>query len=106
MKILLEREGYEVELASNGARALELRHDRPFDVMVTDLFMPEMDGLETMIAVRRESPSLKIIAMSSGGVLCKPDRYLSTAGIAGADAAIRKPFPVETLLEALNELTK
>ncbi len=105
MKILLEREGYEVELASNGVRALELRHERPFDVMVTDLFMPQMDGLETVIAFRRESPSLKIIAMSSGGVLCKPDSYLSTAGVAGADAAIRKPFQVETLLEALKELT-
>lgn len=106
MKVLLEREGYEVELASNGSRALELQqHARPFDVMVTDLFMPQMDGLETMIAVRRESPSLKIIAMSSGGVLCNPDRYLSTAGVAGADAAIRKPFQIEALLEILSELT-
>jgi CheY-like chemotaxis protein len=107
MKVLLEREGYEVELASNGLRALELRqHARPFDVMVTDLFMPQMDGLETVIAVRRESPSLKIIAMSSGGVRCQPDRYLSTAGVAGADAVIRKPFQVEALLEVLGELTK
>ena len=105
MKVLLEREGYEVELASDGARALETRRTRPFDVMVTDLFMPQMDGLETIMEVRRESPSLKIIAMSSGGVLCKADTYLSTAGLAGADASIRKPFQVETLLEVLSELT-
>jgi CheY-like chemotaxis protein len=107
MKVLLEREGYEVELASNGARALELwQHARPFDVMVTDLFMPKMDGFETMVALRRESRSLKIIAMSSGGVQCKPDMYLSTAGVAGADAAIRKPFRIEALLEVLSELTR
>ncbi len=105
MKVLLEREGYEVELASDGARALEARRTGPFDVMVTDLFMPQMDGLETIIEMRREAPSLKIIAMSSGGVLCKADTYLSTAGLAGADASIRKPFQIETLLEVLSELT-
>ena len=106
MKVLLEREGYEVELASDGARALEMRRTGPFDVVVTDLFMPKMDGLETMVALRRESRSLKIIAMSSGGVLCKPDAYLSTAGLVGADASIRKPFQIEALLEVLNELTR
>jgi CheY-like chemotaxis protein len=106
MKVLLKREGYQVEIAQNGSRALELWHARPFDVMVTDLFMPKMDGFETMVALRRESPSLRIIAMSSGGVHCRPDMYLSTAGAAGADAAIRKPFQIEALLEVLNELTK
>jgi CheY-like chemotaxis protein len=106
MKVLLEREGYVVELASNGLHALELGVTRTFDVMVTDLFMPQIDGLETVTAFRRESPSLKIIAMSSGGVLCNPDRYLSTAGVAGADASIRKPFQIEALLEVLSELTR
>lgn len=105
MKVLLEREGYEVELASDGARAIETRRSGAFDVMVTDLFMPERDGLETIMEVRRESPAMKIIAMSSGGVLCKADTYLSTAGIAGADASIRKPFQIETLLEVLSKLT-
>jgi CheY-like chemotaxis protein len=105
MKVLLEREGYEVKIASNGARALELWRTVPFDVMVTDLFMPQIDGFETMIEVRRDSPSLKIIAMSSGGVLCEPERYLSTAGVVGADATLRKPFQVEALLKVLGELT-
>ena len=105
MKVLLEREGYEVQLASDGARAIETRRSRAFDVMVTDLFMPERDGLETIMEVRRESPGMKIIAMSSGGVLCKADAYLSTASIAGADASIRKPFQIETLVEVLRKLT-
>ena len=106
MKVLLEREGYEVKIASNGSRALELLRARAFDVMVTDLFMPQMDGFETMIEARRDAPSLKISAMSSGGVLCKPERYLSTAGVAGADATLRKPFQIEALLEILDELVK
>lgn len=106
MKVLLEREGYEVELAPSGVQAIELQRARPFDVMVTDVFMPDMDGFETMVQMRRESPSLKIIAMSSGGVLGKPDHYLSTAGVVGADAALRKPFQVEALLAALTELTE
>ena len=105
MKVLLEREGYEVELASDGLRATEMRHAGPFDVMITDLFMPQRDGLETIIEFRRESPSLKIIAMSSGGMLCKPDSYLATAGLVGADASIRKPFQIDALLEVLSGLT-
>jgi CheY-like chemotaxis protein len=105
MKVLLEREGYEVELAPNGLRALELWRAAPFDVLVTDLFMPQMDGFETIVAARRELPLLKIVAMSSGGGHCRPDMYLSTTGVAGADAAVRKPFQIETLLEVLNELT-
>ena len=105
MKVLLEREGYQVELASDGARALQAQRAGAFDVMVSDLFMPEMDGLEAIREARREAPALKIIAMSSGGVLCKADNYLSTAGIAGANASIRKPFQIETLLEVLSKLT-
>lgn len=104
MKVLLEREGYGVELAPNGIRALELQRARAFDVIITDIFMPDMDGFETIIEFRRDFPSIKIIAMSSGGAHAKATDYLSTASIAGADATLRKPFQIESLLEVLRKL--
>lgn len=104
LRLLLERAGYHVETAPDGIRALELQRARPFDVVLTDLFMPEMDGFEIIVELRRDFPSLKIIAMSSGGVHGKPASYLPTAGIAGADATVRKPFTIETLVEVLNHL--
>lgn len=104
MRLLLERAGYEVELAQNGARALELQRSRPADVLITDIFMPEQDGLETIERFRREFPGVKIVAMSGGGALAKGSFYLSTAEVAGADAVLRKPFERDGLLQALRKV--
>lgn len=105
MKLLLERAGYEVALASNGKGALELQRSRVADVLITDIFMPEIDGLETIERFRREFPKVRIIAMSGGGMRAKGDFYLSTAGVAGADAVLRKPFEKDVLLQTLQKLT-
>jgi len=104
MKLLLERAGYEVELAENGTQALQQQRERPADVLITDIFMPETDGLETIQRFRREFPQVRIIAMSGGGVHVKGEKYLATAGIAGADAILRKPFQTKHLLETLRSL--
>jgi CheY-like chemotaxis protein len=104
MRLLLERAGYEVELAPNGARALELQRARPSEVLITDIFMPETDGLETIARFRREHPGVRIIAMSGGGVHVRGETYLATAGIAGADAVLRKPFDRQVLLDTLRRV--
>src|SRR5688572_31645584 len=67
MKRLLERLGYEVEVAANGARALEIQHKVAADVLITDIFMPDTDGLETINHFKASFPHVKIIAMSGGG---------------------------------------
>jgi CheY-like chemotaxis protein len=104
MRLLLQRAGYEVELAADGERALELQRSRPTDVLITDIFMPESDGLETIERFRREFPGVRIIAMSGGGVRFKGEAFLATAGIAGADAVLRKPFDKRALLDTLRSL--
>ena len=104
MRLLLERAGYEVELAADGERALEMQRSRPTDVLITDIFMPESDGLETIERFRREFPGVRIIAMSGGGVRLRSETFLETAGIAGADAVLRKPFDKRVLLETLRSL--
>ena len=104
MKRLLERFGYEVEIASNGARAIEVQHLVAAEVLITDIFMPDTDGLETINLFRTTFPNVKIIAMSGGGASVREADYLSTATVAGADAVLRKPFSMESLLEALKKL--
>ena len=104
MKRLLERLGYEVEIAANGARALEMQRKVAADVLITDIFMPDTDGLETINQFKASVPDVKIIAMSGGGASIREADYLSTASVVGADAVLRKPFSKESLLEVLQGL--
>lgn len=104
MKRLLEHFGYQVEIAPNGARAFEMQSKVGADVLITDIFMPDTDGLETIRNFRAAFPHVKIIAMSGGGASIREADYLSTASVAGADAVLRKPFSKESLLKALEDL--
>jgi CheY-like chemotaxis protein len=101
-RVALERAGYEVAVAGNGRQALELQREHPADVLITDIFMPEADGMETMDCVRREYPRTRLIAMS-GGVDHMQD-YLAIARQIGVDATLRKPFTVEELLGAVRSV--
>jgi len=104
-KLLLEDAGYEVELAANGREALEVQRARPSQVLLTDLFMPDADGFETIQRFRKEFPDMRIIAMS-GGASTSAIRtdHLPVASEIGAHATLRKPFPIEKLLEALRSV--
>lgn len=103
MRLLLQRAGYEVELASSGSEALRVQSERPADVLITDIFMADGDGLETITSFRREHPGVRIVAMSGGGVHFQNGTYLDTARVAGADAILRKPFDMKALLAALQD---
>jgi CheY-like chemotaxis protein len=106
MGLLLERAGYSVQLAPDGAKALEMQREAPADVLITDLFMPEVDGLEAIERFREEFPGVKIVAMSGGGVRVRGETYLSTAAVAGAEVLLRKPFEIDALLQVLKGLQR
>lgn len=99
MRAALERAGYRVAVAENGSRALALQRAHPADVLITDIFMPEGDGIETIDRVRAEFPGTRIIAMS-GAVRGRQD-YLSVAAQIGVDATLHKPFTVDELIRTL-----
>src|SRR4051812_34230248 len=103
MRMLLGLEGFEVLTALNGTRALEQQENEPADVLITDLFMPDRDGIETITEFRRRWPAIKIIAMSGGGAVAKGD-YLHVATDIGANAALRKPFDPKELIAAVRAL--
>src|SRR6266550_4535844 len=96
--------GIEVEGAANGAQGLALQRARPADVIVTDIFMPEMEGIETIHDLRREFPEAKIIAMSGRDPLANLDVF-EVARQVGAAKTFNKPFKFEDLIAAVRELT-
>ncbi len=102
LRALLELEGYEVHLARDGEQALRLQRSAPADVVVTDIFMPDKDGVETIRDLSSEFPQTKIIAMS-GAANYKVD-YLSLSLELGAAKVLRKPFDADALLDALREV--
>ncbi|HYX63240.1 MAG TPA: response regulator [Burkholderiales bacterium] len=104
LRVILESAGYSVDLAADGALGLVLLRARSADVVLTDIFMPNQDGIETIACLRSEFPEAKVIAMSGGGRVVKGKDYLSTAGEIGAHALLRKPFDSEQLLRLLQEL--
>ena len=96
----LERLGYEVVVAVNGNEALDRYRERPADLVLTDVIMPEKEGLETIREIRREWPDAKIIAMSGGG-RTTPENYLKMAQNMGAAKVLTKPFSNRDLLDAI-----
>lgn len=83
--------GYEVEMAEEGYSALALFRQQPFDLVLLDLIMPEKEGLETLVELRRLQPDVKVIAISGGGRI-EADDYLQMAEQLGAVATMAKPF--------------
>ncbi|MFH1845325.1 MAG: response regulator [bacterium] len=103
LKMTLEEVGYEVEVACDGCDALRILDGGEFRLMVTDIVMPEKEGLELIREVRRDHPDVKIIAISGGG-RNGPQFYLEAAGKFGADFTFYKPVESEQLLSAVQSL--
>jgi CheY-like chemotaxis protein len=101
-KILTSR-GYEVVAAADGERGFEAVAVENPAVVITDLIMPEQEGLETIIRIKREYPEIGIIAISGGGRYNNLD-MLPMAQSLGADAIVSKPFEPEELLNPLRRL--
>ena len=99
LRVALESEDYEVLTAADGKQALGHLNGHPVDAIVTDLFMPEMDGIEVIAAVRRQYPGVRVVAISGRpGV-----DYLRIARELGVMHTLRKPFEIDELLAALKD---
>lgn len=103
LRRLLLRAGHTVVEAANGQQALERVREQNVTLMITDLFMPQQDGLETILALRRLNVKLPIIAISGGGNSAQFD-LLRTASLFGAARVLMKPFRAEEMLTAVREV--
>jgi len=103
VKTMLEREGFRVLVAPNGKQGLKLFREESVDLVITDIFMPEKEGLETIRELRRESPGVKIIAMSGGMARAEGFSALPLAEKLGANHTLLKPFERTELLSAVSD---
>jgi DNA-binding response OmpR family regulator len=97
----LTRAGHTVLQAADGQQGTDLFHSMPVDLVLTDLVMPNKEGIETINELHREKPGLPIIAMS-GGMIRSP-MYLKIATTLGARRMLAKPFTREELLAAIEQ---
>lgn len=100
---VLERDGHTVLQAENGRKAIRMLHGAAVDLVITDILMPEQEGMETISQIRRLRPEIKIIAISGGGRRLFMD-FLPLAARLGADRTIEKPFKPASVASAVSEL--
>jgi len=105
LRQILELDGHMVVDAANGAVAMQRWSEQPADLIVTDILMPEKDGLEVIRELRRQCPQLKVIAVSGGNRKIGFDA-LDVASRFGATATLEKPFQLDTFRSTIEHVLK
>jgi len=105
MRMIVERSGHVVGEAEDGAMGLSLFRQGAYDLVITDLLMPEKEGIETIMELREEAPGVKILAVS-GGMFLDRRGPLEDAEALGADSSLPKPFSVEEFRAAVEGLLR
>jgi len=103
VRAILGDELYEFAEAGNGLDAQAVLEKQKFDLVITDVIMPDCDGIELVMAVRRKLPDIKVIVMSGGGRV-RAGHYLDLAGKLGAARVFEKPFDTAALRNTVQEL--
>jgi DNA-binding response OmpR family regulator len=102
---MLSAEGHEIIGAADGLRGMELFREQHPDLVITDIIMPTREGMETIIELRRHSPTIKIIAMSGSFAPGDSLDVLKMAKLIGADEIIGKPFRAEELRKLVGQVS-
>ena len=97
---ILEAESYEVIEASDGNEGIKLYRQDPTDLVITDIIMPEKEGIETIMELKKDFPDVKVIAVSGGGHE-EAESYLNIAKKVGAAEALTKPIKNDELVEII-----
>ena len=103
LSAILQQAGYVTTTAANGDAGLKQLQSQEFDLVITDIMMPQKDGIETILEIRRNNPSQKIIAISGGSLEVNLD-FLKFAEKLGADGILHKPINREQLLTVVGPL--
>lgn len=111
IRMVLKRSGHDVLEAADGIEAEELLVQNAFDLVITDIIMPNKEGLDLIIDINKSFPDVKIIAMSGcgvsisagGGIIINKETLLEDASMLGADDTLNKPFEPATLLQSVED---
>jgi DNA-binding response OmpR family regulator len=104
LKVALEKTEYEIEEACNGKMGCELYFQKPFELIVMDLFLPEKDGIQAIHEIKEECTDVKIIAISGVSSEGRTSFLLNRAHEYGADIEMKKPIKIKELLININNL--
>lgn len=105
LKELLNVKGFQVDVAYNGSEGIYLHKQSPYEMIITDIIMPVMDGLEVVMWVKENSPATKLVVVSGGGYFHSQD-YLLMAKRLGANCVLQKPYIFEDLNSAIDNMFK
>jgi CheY-like chemotaxis protein len=105
LEALLQEEGHEVVTAFDGRDVLGCLQGNSLDLVITDIFMPEQDGLVTIARLREEFPQLRVVAISGGASALGKVDALRAAQLMGADAVLAKPLQAEQVLRVVNAVS-
>jgi len=105
LRKILEQNGYKVIEASDGAKGISIYRENPTDLIITDIIMPEKEGIETIRELTKEFSNIKIIAISGGGRIGAED-YLHIAKMLGAQRTLTKPIKRDKLINVVEELLR
>ena len=103
LRKILEGAGHTVLDAQDGKQALRMYAGNPTDLVITDIYMPKMDGIEFVMRVCEAFPEARIIALSGGGYLGK-ENALAAASSLGAVGVLEKPFSIDECLELVEKV--
>jgi len=101
---IVEKEGHKAQYAENGKLALQIAREKLPDMVITDLIMPETEGLELIRELRKLSSHLKIIAISGGSRYFEPESQLKAAQFIGADVCLTKPLDLPEFISSIKML--
>ena len=104
LRRFLTKAGFDVRTAANGEEGLQKFQMDPANLVITDLLMPDKEGIETIVELKQGYPDVKIIVMTGGGI-GKAKDYLEIASALGVEHAITKPFSLGDLLQKVKEIT-
>jgi DNA-binding response OmpR family regulator len=100
---ILQAEGYNIIIASNGKEGMAHMGNKTIELILTDVLMPEKDGIEVIMETKLKHPLVKILAISGGGYI-SGENYLKMARDLGANASVIKPFDIDDLVAEVNRL--
>jgi len=103
LRRVLTSAGYDVHQASDGRRGLDFLQSTAVDLVILDIFMPELDGIVVITRMRKDFPNIPVLAVSGGGML-ERNKTLEIAQLLGASDTLAKPFDKQTLLSMVEKL--
>jgi len=104
LKKMLERQDYEVMVASDGEEGIKMFRDNPTPLVITDIIMPNKEGVELIFEFERDFPDTKIIAISGGGKGAANDYLNAASNIPNVKRTFQKPFAMDEMLQAVKEI--